>query len=79
MCHTLGMTILTTMKVSAATRDELKAIADREGLTLDAALKKLLRLERQRQMGIDLAERGTTEDDRAWITGSNAAVARAIR
>ncbi len=72
------MTILTTMKVSAATRDELKAIADREGLTLDAALRKLLRLERQRQTGLDLAERGTTEEDRAWITGSNAAVARAI-
>lgn len=50
----------------------------KEGLTLDAELRKLLRLERQRQMGLDVAERGATEDDRAWITGSNAAVARAI-
>jgi hypothetical protein len=66
------------MKVSTDTRNELKAIADREGLTLDAALRKLLRLERQRQMGADLAERGTSQDDRAWITGSNTAVARAI-
>jgi hypothetical protein len=66
------------MKVSPATRDELKAIADREGITLEAALRKLLRAERQRQMGRDLAQRPTSVEDRAWVSGSNAAVARAI-
>lgn len=74
----IGMTNLTTVKVSMATRDGLKAIADREGITLDAALQTLLRLERQRQMGADLAAQCRSDEDAAWIRGSVAAVARAI-
>ena len=66
------------MKISCATRDELKTVAERDGLSLDAALQKLLRAERQRQMGRELAERLVNEEDRQWIAGSNAAVARAI-
>ena len=73
------MTNLTTLKVSVATRDELKAIAQREGLTLDAALQRLLRAERQRQMGADLATRNHSEDDAALVTGLSAAVGRALR
>lgn len=73
------MTNLTTLKVSVATRDELKAIAQREGLTLDAALQRLLRAERQRQMGADLATRSHSEDDAALVTGLSAAVGRALR
>ncbi len=46
------MTALTTIKVSTATGDELTALADKEGLSLDGALKKSFRLERQRQMAL---------------------------
>lgn len=61
-----------------ATRDELKQIAEREGITLDAALRMLLRAERQRQMGADLAARSPSDDDAAWVRGSSAAVSRAL-
>jgi hypothetical protein len=72
------MTELTTMKVSKATRDELKSIADREGVSLDAALRQLLRSERQRMMGADLAARPVSEEMTAWIAATNAAVVRAL-
>lgn len=72
------MTNLTTVKVSMATRDELKKIADRDGVTLDAALQRLLRSERQRQMGADLAARPTSGEAAAWVRGSTAAVSRAL-
>ncbi len=72
------MNLMTSMKVSPATRDELKAMASRDGLTVEAALRKLLRAERQRQMGRDLAERSASPDERAVVQASNAAVARAI-
>lgn len=72
------MTLLTTVKVSTQTRDELRMVADREGLTLDAALRMLLRAERQRQMGRDLAQRPAVDQDQEWVSASSAAVARAI-
>ena len=61
-----------------ATRDELKKIADRDGVTLDAALQRLLRTERQRQMGADLAARPASDEAAAWVRGSTAAVSRAL-
>ena len=76
--YTQGMTLLTTVKVSTQTRDELRMVADREGLTLDAALRMLLRAERQRQMGRDLAQRPAVDQDQEWVSASSAAVARAI-
>jgi hypothetical protein len=72
------MTDLTTIKVTKASRDQLKAIAEDHDLTLDGALQKLLRTERQSQMGRDLAERPSTADDQAWVAASTAAVNRAI-
>lgn len=44
---------MTTIEVSPATRDELKAIADREGITLEAAL----------------GDRGRTSVDRSVVFG----------
>jgi hypothetical protein len=73
-----SMTQLTTVKVSTDTRDELKSIAERDGLTLDGALRKLLKAERQRLMGLDLASRPMSDADRDWVRGSTAAVARAL-
>jgi antitoxin component of RelBE/YafQ-DinJ toxin-antitoxin module len=74
----LSMTSLTTIKVSIATRDELKAIAEREGLTLDDALRRLLRSERQRQMGADLASQPRSAEDSALVSGLSGAVGRAL-
>ena len=62
------MTKLTTVKVSVETRDELRSIAARDGITFDAALRKLLRAERQRQMGADLAKRQVSDDEQACRT-----------
>ena len=61
-----------------ATRDELRKIAERDGVTLDAALQRLLRTERQRQMGADLAARSQSDEAVAWVRGSTAAVSRAL-
>jgi hypothetical protein len=76
------MTFMTTLKVSSATRDELKVIADREGITLDATVQRLLRSERQRQIGRELANRietfKTLHENTDWITASNSAVNRAL-
>jgi RNase P/RNase MRP subunit p30 len=67
------------MKISTETRDELKSIAERDGITLDAALRKLLRAERQRRMGEELAQRPKADEDASWVVGSTAAVSRALR
>jgi hypothetical protein len=72
------MTSLTTMKISPATRDELKAIAERDGLSLEAALRKLLKGERQRRMGEELMAAPPTDEERSIIAGSTQAVARAL-
>ncbi|MGI9016271.1 MAG: hypothetical protein ACR2HR_04050 [Euzebya sp.] len=45
----------TTVRVSPHNRDQLRTIADAEGLTMDEALALLLRQHRQRQMGQDLS------------------------
>lgn len=41
---------MTTIKVEAGTRDELKAYAAQHGLTMDAALRGLLDSEQRRRM-----------------------------
>ena len=43
----------TTIKVSTSTRDALRQLADRDGLTLDAQLNRLIRRERRRLMDAD--------------------------
>lgn len=47
------MSDLTTIKVSTETRDELRALAGDE--PMDRALRRILRHERQRRMGEELA------------------------
>jgi hypothetical protein len=73
------MANLTNIRVSAATRDELKAFAEREGLTLDGALRRLLKSERQRRIGADLAAQNLSADDSALVVGFTGAVVRALR
>jgi antitoxin component of RelBE/YafQ-DinJ toxin-antitoxin module len=54
----------TTVRVDVDTRDAVKAIADADGVTLDVAIRRLARAERQRRMGVALAE---TDADPAWL------------
>lgn len=49
------MSDTTTIKVSVRTRDALRELADREGLTFDAQIEKLIRRERRRIIGAQLA------------------------
>lgn len=53
----------TTIKVSVQTRDALRQLAFRDGLTLDAQLEKLIRSERRRIIGSQLASAELGVDD----------------
>lgn len=72
------MRSMTTVKLSVETRNGLKEIAERDGVTLDRAVRRLLRAERQRQIGLDLASAPTDDQDRAWVVASGQAVQRAL-
>ena len=63
----------TTIRVSTSTRDALRELADRDGVTLDEELGRLLRAERQRRMGAALAHPLSAED-RQWIDAGAEAV-----
>ena len=67
----------TTIKVSLRTRDALRELADREGLTFDAQIEKLVRRERQRIIGAQLATAPLDADDKAWLDASAGDVADA--
>lgn len=69
----------TTIKVSTETRDALRRLADRDGLTLDAQLDKLIRRERRRIIGAQLASAPLEEDDVAVLDASASDVADASR
>ena len=69
----------TTIKVSIGTRDALRQLADRDGLTLDAQLDKLIRRERRRIIGAQLAGAALEDDDVAVLDASASDVADASR
>ncbi|MDE0580306.1 MAG: antitoxin MazE7 [bacterium] len=73
------MSASTSIKVSVQTRDALRQLADREGLTLDAQLKKLIRRERRRIIGAQLAGAPPDVDDVAVLDASAGDVADAGR
>lgn len=68
----------TTIKVSVQTRDALRQLADRDGLTLDAQLDKLIRRERRRIIGAQLSG-VPLDDDVAVLDASASDVADASR
>lgn len=72
-----GMPELTTIKVSTRTRDALRQLAEREGLTLDAQLDVLIRRERRRMIGRQLSGAPLDADDRAVLDASASDVADA--
>ena len=69
----------TTIKVSVRTRDALRQLADRDGLTLDAQLDRLIRRERRRFLGAQLAGAPLDDDDLAILDASAGDVADASR
>ena len=73
------MSETTTIKVSIRTRDALRQLADRDGLTLDAQLERLIRRERRRIIGAQLASAPLEDDDVAVLDASASDVADASR
>lgn len=69
----------TTIKVSTRTRDALRQLADREGLTLDRQLEQLIQAERRRLIGAQLASTPLDADERSVLDASAADVADASR
>ena len=69
----------TTIKVSVQNRDALRLLADREGLTYDAQLEKMIRRERRRIMGAQLASALLDAEDEAVLDASAFDVADASR
>ena len=72
-----GMLKSTTIKVSVRTRDALRELAAREGLTFDAQIAKLVRRERRRIIGAQLASAPLDADDEAVLNASASDVAAA--
>ncbi|MDE0668202.1 MAG: hypothetical protein OXI48_04150 [bacterium] len=60
----------TTIKVSIKTRDALRQLADRDGLTLDAQLGQLIRRERRRMIGTQLASAPLDAAEEATLDAS---------
>ena len=58
---------LSTIRVSTRTRDALRQLAERDGLTLDAQLDHLIRRERRRIIGGQLASAPIDLHDRAVL------------
>jgi hypothetical protein len=69
----------TTIKVAIRTRDELRELAAREGVTLDAKLQTLIRRERRRIIGAQLAGEPLDPDDVRVLEASLSDVADAGR
>jgi len=74
-----GMPDTTTIKVSVQTRDALRELADREGLTFDAQIERLVRRERRRIIGAQLASAPLDADAEAVLDASASDVADASR
>lgn len=73
------MSDVTTIKVSVRTRDALRQLAERDGLTLDAQLELLIRRERRRIIGSQLSQAAPDTADRAVLDASASDVANACR
>lgn len=73
------MTNVTTIKVSVRTRDALRELAIRDGLTFDQLLEWLIRRERKRRMGEQLSCVELDEAELAVLDASGSDIAHSIR
>ncbi len=60
------MCMSTTVRVSTSTRDAVRALAAADGITIDEAIARLARRERQRRMGEALASLDDSEEQ-DWL------------
>ncbi|MCB0973726.1 MAG: hypothetical protein KDB86_04095 [Actinobacteria bacterium] len=72
------MSTTTTIKVSTRTRDDLRRLADRDGLTLDGQIAKLVRQEHRRIIGQQLASASLSPEESSVLNASVTDVANAI-
>lgn len=68
---------VTTIKVSVRTRDALRSLAKRDGLTVDGELNRLISRERRRALGAQLAGDALSPDERSVLDASAADVSDA--
>lgn len=57
----------TSIRLSSVTRNSLKDLASVDGLTIEQEVKQLLRAERQRRMGDELAAVELTDEENDWL------------
>jgi hypothetical protein len=57
----------TTVRLSRSTRDNLRHLADDDGVTLDDEIIRLVRAERQRRIGQALSRSEPDTEERTWI------------
>jgi hypothetical protein len=69
---------MTTIEVSTTTRDALEALAAHEGLTLNALLERLIRKERRRVVGAELAQQELDDADRDVLGAASGDVLDAL-
>ena len=63
----MGMPDATTIRVSSETRDQVRALAEADGVTMDEMIRRLTRWERQRRIGVELASYDYDDDDERWL------------
>lgn len=61
------MTNTTTIRVSIAARDALRDLAANESVSSAQLIERLIRRERQRQIGMALAAREPDADEQRWM------------
>lgn len=64
------------MRVTKATHRELRERAERDGLTLEAELRRLLRYDRQRRIAEALASTPLSEDEEQVLRAGSASIVR---
>lgn len=57
----------TTVRLSKSTRDNLRHLADDDGVTLDDEIIRLVRAERQRRIGQALSESEPDTEEQLWL------------
>lgn len=64
----------TTVRLSRSTRDNLRHLADDDGVTLDDEIIRLVRAERQRRIGQALSASEPDAGEQAWLEMGDEAV-----
>ena len=57
----------TTVRLSRTTRDDLRHLADDDGVTLDDEINRLVRAERQRRIGQALSASEPDTEEQLWL------------